>query len=109
MVIALAASGEWTTGTLWLRFGVPVLLILLGAACYLWGRREQAFARSQIGMKGGFGGPPGTTDIGTEIGFGVEGDGPDPAAGRGKVLAGLALVGVGGLLLVIMALWKLLA
>lgn len=109
MDIALAASGEWSSGTLWLRFGLPVLLILVGAALYYWGRREQAAARSQIGAKGGFGGPPGTLDIGTEIGFGVEGAGPDPAAGRLKILCGLVLLALGALLLVIMAVWKLLA
>ncbi|QDO89725.1 hypothetical protein FNH13_16425 [Ornithinimicrobium ciconiae] len=91
-----------------LRFGLPVLLILLGAALYLWGRRERAEALSQMGSKGGFGGPPGTLDIGTEVGFGVEGPGPDPAAARPKILGGLVLLAVGALLLLIMAVWQLL-
>lgn len=109
MEIVLAATGEWSTGTLWLRFGLPLLLLLVGAALYLWGRKERIDARSQIGTKGGFGGPPGTLDIGTEIGFGVEGPGPDPRAGRTKMLSGMVLMAAGALLLVIMAVWKLLA
>jgi hypothetical protein len=109
MDIVLAASGEWSTGTVWLRFGLPVLLLLVGAAVYLWGRKERTEARSQIGMKGGFGGPPGTLDVGTEVGFGVDGSGPDPQAGRTKILSGLVLMAAGALLLVIMAVWKLLA
>lgn len=92
-----------------LRFGLPVLLIVVGAALYLWGRRERADALSRRGSRGGFGGPPGTSDIGTEIGFGVEGPGPDPAAARPKILSGLVLVAVGALLLVIMAVWQLVA
>ncbi|WP_154402224.1 hypothetical protein [Ornithinimicrobium cavernae] len=91
-----------------LRFGLPVLLILLGAGLFLWGRRERDRVRSEIGTRGGFGGPPGTLDIGTEIGFGVEGPGPDPAAARPKILGGLVLMAVGAALLVIMAVWQLL-
>ncbi|MCK0112267.1 hypothetical protein MWU75_08970 [Ornithinimicrobium sp. F0845] len=90
-----------------LRFGLPVLLILIGVALWLWGRREQDAARAQIGQKGGFGGPPGTLDIGTEIGFGVEGPGPNPAAARPKIVGGLVLVAVGVLLLIIMTIMQL--
>lgn len=85
-----------------LRFGLPVLLIVLGVALILWGRREQDRARAQLGQKGGFGGPPGTLDIGTEIGFGVEGPGPNPAAARPKILGGLILAAAGLVLLLIM-------
>lgn len=91
-----------------LRFGLPLLLVVLGCGLFLWGRREQDAARAQLGQKGGFGGPPGTLDIGTEIGFGVEGEGPNPAAARPKILGGLVLVAVGALLLAIMAVWQLL-
>ena len=91
-----------------LRFGLPVLLVLIGGGIFWWGRREQEAARAQVGSKGGFGGPPGTLDIGTEIGFGVEGPGPDPAAARPKILGGLVLMAVGALLLVIMSVWQLL-
>lgn len=92
-----------------LQFGLPVLLILIGAGLFLWGRNQRDAARAQVGRKGGFGGPPGTMDIGTEIGFGVEGEGPDPAAAHPKILGGLILVAVGALLLVIMSLWQLLS
>ncbi|USQ79403.1 hypothetical protein [Ornithinimicrobium faecis] len=92
-----------------LRFGLPVLLIILGAALFLWGRHQRNEARAQVASKGGFGGPPGTLDIGTEIGFGVEGEGPNPAAARPKILGGLVLMAVGALLLVIMSVWQLLS
>ena len=92
-----------------LQFGLPVLVMLIGAGLFLWGRRQREAARAQVGRKGGFGGPPGTLYIGTEIGFGVEGKGPDPAAARPKILGGLVLVAVGALLLVIMSVWHLLS
>lgn len=91
-----------------LRFGLPVLLIVLGVALILWGRREQDRARAQLGQKGGFGGPPGTLDIGTEIGFGVDGPGPDPAAARPKILGGLVTAAVGTVLLIVMAILQIL-
>lgn len=91
-----------------LRFGLPALLILIGAGVFVWGRRERDDARAQVGSKGGFGGLPGTLDIGTELGFDVDGPGPDPAAAQSKILGGLALVAVGALVLVIMSVWQLL-
>lgn len=91
-----------------LRFGLPVLLIIIGVAVWLWGRREQDAARAQVGQKGGFGGPPGTLDIGTEIGFGVDGPGPDPRAARPKIIGGLVLVAAGAVLLIVMAILQLL-
>lgn len=92
-----------------LAFGLPVLLILIGGGVFFWGRSQRDSARAQMGSKGGFGGPPGTLDIGTEIGFGVEGEGPDPRAARPKILGGLILMAVGAGLLVIMSVWQLLS
>lgn len=92
-----------------LSLGLPALLVLVGAGLYLWGRRQRDRARAQVASKGGFGGPPGTLDIGTEVGFGVEGEGPNPAAAQPKILGGLVLMAVGAVLLVIMAVWQLLS
>src|SRR5690606_24397628 len=58
-----AGSGEPTGTDLLVRVGLPLLLVLIGLGLWLWGRRERAEARAEIGVKGGFGGPPGTTDI----------------------------------------------
>lgn len=103
------AADTWTSAQLTTRFGLPALLIVVGAGLYLWGRSERQRARSQIGMKGGFGGPPGTHDIGTEAGFGVEGRGPRRNAGASKILAGLSAVTVGLLLMFAMVVWRLLS
>ncbi|WP_114907194.1 hypothetical protein [Ornithinimicrobium murale] len=92
-----------------LRFGLPVLLVVIGAVVFVWGRRQREQARADLGSKGGFGGPPGTLDIGTEVGFGVEGAGPDPAAAQPKILSGLVLMAAGAALLVIMSVWQLLS
>ncbi|GAA1137384.1 hypothetical protein [Ornithinicoccus hortensis] len=102
-----AATLDWTTPELLTRFGLPLVLLVVGVALYLWGRRERREARARIGTKGGFGGPPGTLDIGTELGFGVEGRGPDPNAGRAKIRAGTVAAVVGAVLLVAMAVWNL--
>lgn len=99
------ASGEPTGADLLVRVGLPLLLVLIGLGLWLWGRRERAEARAEIGVKGGFGGPPGTTDIGTEIGFGVEGPGPDPNAAGGRILAGLICLVVGLLALAVGLVW----
>lgn len=101
------ADPDWTTPELLTRFGLPLVLVALGVGLFLWGRREQREARSRIGSKGGFGGPPGTLDIGSELGFGVEGRGPDPHAGRAKILAGAVAAVVGAVLLVSMGIWNL--
>jgi hypothetical protein len=100
-----AGSGEPTGTDLLVRVGLPLLHVLIGLGLWLWGRRERAEARAEIGVKGGFGGPPGTTDIGTQLGFGVEGPGPDPDAGGGRILAGLICLGVGALALVVGLIW----
>lgn len=103
-----AAEGGFggLTGTeLLLVLGLPLLLVVVGTGVFLWGRRERAEARAELGVKGGFGGPPGTTDIGTEIGFGVEGPGPDPDAGGGRILGGLVCLCLGLLALAAGLVW----
>lgn len=102
-----AVDTGWTAGQTWLRLGLPLLLVVVGAAVWWWGRQEQLRARAQLGTKGGFGGPPGTTDIGAELGFGVDGPGPDRNAGRSKILAGLVCAAAGIVLFVAMVIWKL--
>lgn len=86
---------------------IGVLVLVVGFGFWLWGRRQQAAARAQLGQRGGFGGPPGTTDIGTEIGFGVDGPGPDPNAGRTTILVGQVLTGLGVVLAVVALLVRL--
>ncbi len=109
LAVPVLAADAWTSAELTTRVGLPALLVLVGAGLYLWGRSERQRARSQIGMKGGFGGPPGTHDIGTEIGFGTEGRGPDRQAGASKILAGLVAVILGLLLMFAMLVWRLLS
>jgi len=107
----VAPGADWSTPSLVLRFGLPIVIVGIGVALYLWGRREQREARSQIGMRGGFGGPPGTLDIGTDTGFGIEpGErGPGRRAGRPRILAGLVAIAVGALLLSVVMFWKVLS
>jgi hypothetical protein len=104
-----AATPELTSGELLTRFGLPLVLVVVGLGLFVWGRRERREARARIGAKGGFGGPPGSLDIGSELGFGVEGRGPDPNAGRSKILAGALAALVGLLLMFAMVIWRLLS
>lgn len=89
------SASDWSLYVL-----LPLVLIAAGAWLFLRGRSaEQEAAR----LRGGFGGPPGSTDIGTQIGFGVD---PEQhrqerlAAARQKLWGGI-LGGVGILWLVI--------
>ncbi len=100
-VTAMDGFSPWTAV-------LPLLLLLAGGLLVVWGRQEQQRVRGQRGSLGGFGGPPGTTDVGDGEGFGTgPGERPlDPLAGRGKALAGLVLLAAGALLLSVALLWR---
>lgn len=103
-VTGMDATSPWTAA-------LPLLVLLAGGLLVARGRWEQQRAREQRGSLGGFGGPPGTTDVGSREGFGVErGERPlEPLAGRGKALAGLVLLAAGALLLSAALLWRVIS
>lgn len=98
LVNALPAATveQGLAGSDWLVYVIlPLLLLLAGGFLHLRGRAEH---REATRLRGGFGGPPGSLDIGTELGFGVENN-------RGKVLAAQRQMLWGGILAAVGALW----
>ena len=83
---------------------VAVVLAVVGIALVVAGVLRQRAARPSDEIVGGFGGPAGTSDLGTPEGF----DAPSPTAhypvGRTLRLAGLALVLVALVVVVIASL-----
>lgn len=109
--LGLAAAGEsdqWSGTDLAVRFGAPLVLLLVGLVIYLMGRTQRRELRVRA-RRGGFGGPPGTSDIGTAQGFGVEDDAQALRSAGVRVLTGLILMLVGALLLLGAILWRLLS
>lgn len=76
----------WTLGVI-----VPLVLLVVGVVLFLRGRSALEEASR---VRAGFGGPPGSLDIGTELGFGVEEGRQAVLAAQRLRLWGLVLVGV---------------
>ena len=99
-----AADAGWS-GVDWMLYVVlPVILVLAGAALYVAGRREHAEA---VRIKAGFGGPPGSLDIGSDLGFGVENNRGRVLAAQRKMLWGGILAGIGLIWLVVSLVMRL--
>ena len=97
--LVTAASEDRLVGSDWLVYVIlPVLLILAGGYLYLRGR---AAHREATRLRSGFGGPPGSADIGTELGFGVENNRATVLAAQRQMLWGGILGGVGLVWLVV--------
>lgn len=99
--------GPWSSQALLLRIGLPLLLVGIGVGLWAWGRRERFEARAQLGVRSGFGGPPGSTDIGSEMGFGAAGREPDPQAGRARIIGGVIAASLGTLTLIGVLVYRL--
>jgi hypothetical protein len=98
-LLPAAASEPGLAGSDWLVYVVlPLLLVLAGAFLFLRGRAEH---RRATRLRGGFGGPPGSLDIGTELGFGVENTRSEILSARRQMLWGAILGGIGLIWLVV--------
>ena len=80
---------------------LPVVLLAAGVALYLRGRAAHQEATRIVG---GFGGPPGSHDIGLDLGRGT-----DPEQSRGAVLAAQRQMLWGGILAGVGLIWLLVA
>lgn len=89
---AVSAEG-WTSGDLALRFGAPVVLVLVGLTMFLYGRTQ----RSELEAKAQAEGSADTTNVAAL------------RSATGRVLSGLLLILVGLLLLFGAILWRLLS
>lgn len=101
--LLLTASGtasvddSWTAADWTLGVVLPLVLLVVGVLLHLRGRAALADATR---VRAGFGGPPGSLDVGTEQGFGVEHD-------RGRVLAAQRLRLWGLVLVAVAVVWLL--
>lgn len=93
-----AADEAWTTTDWVLGVVLPILLLAVGVILYLRGRSAYDEATR---VKAGFGGPPGSLDVGTELGFGIEENRKERLAAQRLKLWGLVLAAVGLVWLVI--------
>ncbi|MFX0538112.1 hypothetical protein ACQBAT_03200 [Ornithinimicrobium sp. Y1847] len=73
---------------------LPLVLAVLGAVLLLRGR---AMYREATRLRAGFGGPPGSIDVGTELGFGVEDNRAAILAAQRRMLWGGILGGIGAI------------
>ena len=80
---------------------LPVLLLAAGVVLLLRGQAALAEARR---IKGGFGGPPGSRDIGLAVGFDA-----DPEQQRARVLSAQRQVLWGWILVAVAVIWLLVA
>ncbi|MDO5739839.1 MAG: hypothetical protein Q4P07_06790 [Ornithinimicrobium sp.] len=94
----LAATEAWTGGDWTLYVVLPLVLLVAGVVLYLLGRRDHAEATKLLA---GFGGPPGSLDVGAQVGFGVENNRATVLAAQRKMLWGAILGGVGLIWLVV--------
>jgi len=107
--LAVAAqAGSWATREVALGFGLPIAVVLVGLTIYLGGRTERRALKADDGQQGGFGGPPGSTDVGDAEGFGVEGKRAMILAASRKVLIGLFVMLAGLLALLVSTLSRFL-
>ena len=81
---------------------IALALAVVGVALVIVGVQQQSAARPSREVVGGFGGPAGSSDVGTAEGFGMQSPTAHYPVGRTARLAGLGLVLV-ALVLVIVA------
>ncbi|MGB3827310.1 MAG: hypothetical protein WA962_00905 [Ornithinimicrobium sp.] len=102
---ASTTAGSWSGSDFAVRFGMPTVVVLIGLTFFLAGRTERRAVRSEVAERGGFGGPPGTGDVGDAQGFGVEQTAAQIRAATRKVLIGLIVMLVGSLTLLGVTFW----
>ncbi len=102
-----SAVEPWSPTELVIRFGFPVAVVLVGLTVFLGGRAERTALKADATSQGGFGGPPGTTDVGAADGFDVESFRSEMHAATRKVLTGLLIMLGGSLTLLGVTFWRI--
>ncbi|MGB3185448.1 MAG: hypothetical protein WBG36_14725 [Ornithinimicrobium sp.] len=102
-----SAVEPWSATELAIRFGFPFAVVLVGLIVFLGGRTERKVLKAEATQRGGFGGPPGTTDVGTAEGFDIERFRNEMHVATRKVLIGLLIMLGGSLTLLGVTFWRI--
>ncbi len=97
----------WSVSEIAVRFGMPTVVFFLGLIYFLSGRSERRALRADAAERGGFGGPPGSSDVGSAEGFGVERTADQISAATRKVLIGLIVMLIAVLTLLGVTFWRI--
>ncbi len=98
-------SWSLTQGLVW--FGPPALLVAVGFVVFMGARTQRRVILDDARQRGGFGAEPGTTDVGSAQGFGVEEAREQVRVATGRVLAGLVVMLVGVVALLGITFWRI--
>lgn len=93
LAAAQATDAGWSGGELALRFGVPIVLLLVGLSIYLYGRTQRREIQDQARSAG---------SVDEQTGVALR-------ATTSRVLSGLLLMLLGLLLLFAVIIWRVLA
>lgn len=100
---------SWSINQFLVWFGAPVLLVLAGFVIFFGARAQRRAIVDDARQRGGFGAEPGTTDVGSAEGFGIEEAREKVRVATGRVLTGLVLMLVGVLALLGLSVWRILS
>lgn len=101
------AVEPWSGTELAIRFGFPFAVVLVGLIVFLGGRTERKTLKADAALRGGFGGPPGSTDVGSVEDFDVRRYEADMQAASRKVLTGLFIMLGASLTLLGVTFWRI--
>lgn len=101
----MAATEAWTGGDWTLYVVLPLILLIVGVVLYVLGRKQHAEA---VRIKAGFGGPPGSLDVGSDLGFGIDSNRQAVLSAQRKMLWGGILGGIGLIWLIVSLVLRLL-
>ncbi len=107
MFAANVEPEPWSLSLFLVWFGPPALLVAVGFVVFFGARAQRRAIVQDARQRGGFGAEPGTTDIGSEQGFGIEQARGQVKAATGRVLAGLIMMFVGVLALLGLTFWRI--
>lgn len=104
---APADEQSWSLTQFLVWFGPPALLVVVGFVIFFGARTQRRAILDDARQRGGFGGEPGTTDVGSAEGFGLDEAREQVRVATGRVLAGLIMMLAGVLVLLGLSFWRI--
>ncbi len=106
---AQADEQSWSLNQFLVWFGPPLILVLVGFVIFFGARTQRRLILDDARKRGGFGAEPGTTDVGSAEGFGIEEAREQVRVATGRVLVGLIMMLFGVLVLLGLTVWRILS